>query len=214
MTQTMQFPIGGVAGQVYDMTFHLRGVVEAYLYNGGTRDSGTTMQTQTTAGNDLFHRGGMQLATGQSGYDYNTMQLEVTPAVSGQENKYFLNSIPITPLDPSAFHLTFIIDYTKTIKVTGGGMVTFSSFDSNCRLIMNCETSASNQCANHWTVPGVAGAMPPPPPPSCSPTRTARACSGSGCTSTSPTSFRQREPDPRRAAQAGRSRAKRESAAT
>ena len=30
VTQTMQFPIGGVAGQVYDMTFHLRGVVEGY----------------------------------------------------------------------------------------------------------------------------------------------------------------------------------------
>ena len=162
VTQSMQFPIGGVAGQVYDMTFHLRGVVEGYLYNGGTRDNGTTMQMQTTAGNDLFHRGGMQLAMGASGYDYNTMQLEVTPAISGQDNKYFLNSIPITPLDPSAYHLTFIIDYTKTIKVTGGGMVTFSSFDSNCRLIMDCETSASNQCANHWTVPDVVGAMPPP----------------------------------------------------
>ncbi len=57
------------------------------------------MQMQTTTGNDLFHRGGMQLAMGASGYDYNTMQLEVTPAVTGQENKYFLNSIPITPLD-------------------------------------------------------------------------------------------------------------------
>ena len=163
VTKTMQFPIGGMPGVVYDMTFHLRGVVEGYLYDGGTRDSGAMPQMQTTAGNDLFHQDGMPLAMGASGYDYNTMQLEVTPAISGQDNKYFLNSIPITPLDPSAYHLTFIIDYTKTIKVTGGGMMTFTSFDSNCRLIMNCATSSTNMCADHWTVPGVAGAMPPPP---------------------------------------------------
>src|SRR5262245_62954712 len=56
VTQTMQFPIGGVAGQVYDLTFHIQGVVEPYQYNGGTRDKGTTPQVQDAAGNDLFHR--------------------------------------------------------------------------------------------------------------------------------------------------------------
>jgi hypothetical protein len=162
VTQTMQFPIGGMPGQVYDMTFHVRGVVEGYRYDGGTRDNGTTMQMQTTTGNDLFHRGGMQLATGASGSDYNTMQLDVTPAVTGETNRYFLNSIPVPLTDASAAHLTFIIDYEKTIKITGGGMLTFSSFDSNCRLVMNCATSSTNQCADHWTVPGVAGAMPAP----------------------------------------------------
>jgi hypothetical protein len=163
VTQTTQFAIGGVTGQVYDMTFHVRGVVEAYNYNGGTRDQGTTLQMQVETGNDLFHRGGMQLASGASGYDYNTMQLDVAPAVSGEPNRYFFNSVPVPLTDPSAAHLTFVIDYTKTIKITGGGMLTFSSFDSNCRLVMNCEKSSTNMCANHWTVPGVASAMPAPP---------------------------------------------------
>jgi hypothetical protein len=88
VTQTMQFAIGGVTGQVYDMTFHVRGVVEGYRYDGGTRDQGTTMQMQVEAGNDLFHRGGMQLATGASGSDYNTMQLDVAPALAGGAKRY------------------------------------------------------------------------------------------------------------------------------
>jgi hypothetical protein len=164
VTQTLPpIQLGGVTGQVYDMTFHVRGVVEGYLYDGGTRDQGAMLPMKTMEGNDFFQRGGMPLAMGASGYDYNTFQLDVAPPVAGEPNRYFFNSIPITPLDATLIHLTFIIDYEKTIKITGGGTLTFSSFDSNCRLIMNCETSTSNQCANHWTVPGVAGAMPPPP---------------------------------------------------
>jgi hypothetical protein len=163
VTVTKQFPIGGTPGTVYDVTFHAYGVVEGYRYDGGTRDQGTTLQMQVAEGNDLFHRGGMQLVSGSSGYDYNTMQLDVFPEVTGEANRYFFNSIPVPPGDPSASHLTFIIDYMKTIKITGGGMLTFSSFDSNCRLVMNCEKSSTNMCMMHWTVPGVASAMPPPP---------------------------------------------------
>src|SRR5450432_1121954 len=59
-------------------------------------------------------------------------------------------------------HLTFKIDYTKTIKVTGGGMVTLKSFDSNCALVMNCATSSQNQCAAHSSV-DLTGATPPAP---------------------------------------------------
>jgi hypothetical protein len=121
------------------------------------------MQMPTTTGNDLFHQGGMPLAMGQSGYDYNTMQLDVEPTNTNAPARYFLNSIPVPTTDPSAAHLTFVIDYEKTIKITGGGMLTYTSFDSNCRLVMNCETSSTNMCASHWTVPGVAGAMPAPP---------------------------------------------------
>jgi hypothetical protein len=163
VTKMSTFQIGGTPGTVYNMTFHVRGVVEGYRYSGGTRDSGTTLQMQTTAGNDLFHRGGMQQATGASGSDYNTMQLDVTPAVSGESNRYFFNSIPVPPSDASASHLTFIIDFTKTIKITGGGTLTFASFDSNCRLVMNCETSSTNMCMRHWSVPSVSSTMPAPP---------------------------------------------------
>ena len=163
VTKMSTFQVGGTPGTVYNMTFRVRGVVEGYRYNGGTRDSGTTLQMQTTAGNDLFHRGGMQQATGASGSDYNTMQLDVTPAVTGEPNRYFFNSIPVPPGDASASHLTFIIDFTKTIKITGGGTLTFASFDSNCRLVMNCETSSTNMCMRHWSVASVSSAMPAPP---------------------------------------------------
>jgi hypothetical protein len=159
VTKTTDYKVGGQPGTVYDLTFRVRGVVEGYQYQGGTRDQGTASQTTNS---DFFYQGGAALADGARGADYNTYQLTVTPPVAGAPNKYFLNSIPVNPRDPSAVHLTFVIDYTKTIKISGGGTITFSTYDSNCRTVMNCEKSANNNCANHWTVP-LTGAMPPPP---------------------------------------------------
>jgi hypothetical protein len=159
VTHTTEYKVGGQPGTVYNMTFRVRGVVEGYQYQGGMRDQGTASQATNP---DFFYQGGDALAAGARGSDYNTYQLTVTPPVAGAPNKYFLNSIPVNPRDPGAVHLTFVIDYTKTIKISGGGTITFSTYDSNCRTVMNCEKSANNNCANHWTVP-LTGAMPPPP---------------------------------------------------
>src|SRR4051812_1503898 len=159
VTHTTVYRVGGQAGTVYNMTFRVRGVVEGYQYQGGTRDQGTTSQATNP---DLFYQGGQGLPAGGRGSDYNTYQLTVAPPVAGAPNTYFLNSIPVNPRDPGAVHLTFVADFTKTIKISGGGTITFSTFDSNCRTVMNCEKSANNNCANHWTVP-LTGATPAPP---------------------------------------------------
>jgi hypothetical protein len=159
VTHTTVYRVGGQAGAVYNMTFRVRGVVEGYQYQGGTRDQGTTSQATNP---DLFYQGGQGLPAGGRGSDYNTYQLTVAPPVAGAPNTYFLNSIPVNPRDPGAVHLTFVADFTKTIKISGGGTITFSTFDSNCRTVMNCEKSANNNCANHWTVP-LTGATPAPP---------------------------------------------------
>jgi hypothetical protein len=168
-TATKSWMIGGTAGTVYNVTFRVRGVVEVTYYLNTMRDADVAnggMNTSITKSADLFARGGTpQTSSGQS-YDYNTYELDVTPPVAGAENTYFLNSVDMNENPHSGgsttTHLTFKIDYTKTIKVTGGGMVTLKSYDSNCALVMNCATSTSNQCATHWTV-DLSGAMPPAP---------------------------------------------------
>lgn len=153
------FPIGGMANTIYEVTFRVRGVVEGYLYQGGTRDQGMASPTSNP---DFFHRGGQLLAEGVDGATYNSYQLDVAPTVPGMPATYYLNSIPLSPVDPSVEHLTFPIDYTKTIRVRGGGSVTFRSADNDCRMIMNCGPTKTTMCAAPRTV-SLAGASPAPP---------------------------------------------------
>jgi hypothetical protein len=153
------FSLGGMANTVYDLTFRVRGVVEGYLYQGGTRDQGTVSPTSSP---DFFHRGGQLQPMGPGAATYNSYQLDVSPAISGSPSTYFLNSLPITPVDPSVVGLTFPIDYTKTIRVPGGGAITFRTADNDCRMIMNCGPTMEGMCAAPRTV-SLDGASPAPP---------------------------------------------------
>ncbi len=156
--------IAGTAGTVYNVTFRVRGVVETTSYVGGTRDAGNA---SINANKDLFQVGGAIQQQGGPSYDYNTYQVDVTPPVAGATaNTYFLNSVT-TSENPHASgspttHLTFPIDYTKTIKVTGGGKVTLTVFDSNCTLVQNCGPTSGNQCSAPRSV-ALTGANPAPP---------------------------------------------------
>jgi hypothetical protein len=172
-TITNTWTIGGTTGTIYNVTFHVRGIVEAQAYGypgSGMRDAGNaSISTCASATCDLFQRGGTPMASGGVSYDYNNYELDVTPAVPASVsmyNTYFLNSV-ITSENPHASsgitsHLTFAIDYTKTIAVTGGGMLTLKVFDSNCALVQNCGPTSGNTCANPRTL-SLAGSTPMAP---------------------------------------------------
>jgi hypothetical protein len=160
-TKTKEWTIGGTSGVVYDVTFNVRGIVETYYYPGATRDGGSIKTNP-----DLFASGGAPQDSSGSNYDYNTYQLVVTPPVTGAPNIYFLNSVTMAE-NPHASgspttHLTFPINYTKTIKVTGGGKVTFTTFDSNCTFLQNCGPTQGSTCQAPRTVSldGVSPAAP------------------------------------------------------
>lgn len=155
--------IGGTAGTVYAVTVHVRGVVEVNSYHGGTRDQG---DTSILKNGDLFQQGGTPQVNGDPSYDYNTYELDVTPKVDGAANTYFLNSVtdaenPHANSSPTT-HLTFPIDYTKTIKVQGGGTVKLTVTDSNCTEVQNCGPTSGNTCASPRSV-SLAGSMPAAP---------------------------------------------------
>jgi hypothetical protein len=161
VTKTTSWNIGGTQGQVYNVTFNVRGIVEPYAYQGGMRDGGSI-----TNNLDLFQVGGMAQSSGGANYDYNTYEVDVNPPVAGKANVYFLNSVmvsegPHANNSPTG-HLTFPINYTKTIAVTGGGTVTLKVFDSNCTLVQNCGPTTGNTCAAPRTVP-LSGVMPAAP---------------------------------------------------
>ena len=160
-TKTTMWTMAGTASTVYSVTFNVRGIVEAYSYVGGTRDGGSI-----TTNLDLFQRGGMAQSAGGSNYDYNTYEMDVSPPVTGEANVYFLNSVsaaegPHASNSPTQ-HLTFPINYTKTIKVMGNSVITLKVFDSNCTLVQNCGPTMGNTCAAPRTV-SLSGVTPAAP---------------------------------------------------
>ena len=164
VTHTMTYPIKGTTGAIYSVTFNVRGIVEAYAYVGGTRAAGTASVSQRATNGGLFCSGGTQEPSG-SGNDYNTYELDVSPAVAGETNVYYLNSV-ISSENPhtssATQHLTFDINYNATIKVTGGGTLTFKTYDSNCKEVQNCGPTQGNQCQAPRTV-SLAGVTPAAP---------------------------------------------------
>jgi len=127
-------------------------------------DMAENVSDSVAKGTSLFCSGGTQQPTTNGG-DYNTYELDVAPPVTGETNVYYLNSV-ISSENPHTSnvtqHLTFPIDYSATIKVTGGGMVTFKSYDSNCALVQNCGPTQGNMCQAPRTI-SLAGAMPAAP---------------------------------------------------
>jgi hypothetical protein len=111
---------GGTAGTVYQVTIHVRGIVEPKHYTGGVKDTA----------HEGFYTGG---APSQSG-NYNVYLLKI----SGQQGQsYFLNA-----LNQQEAHFSYPIDYTVTIPIEGGADMWFLSDDSNCSAIKNCDTSS------------------------------------------------------------------------
>lgn len=135
LVQTESFTLGGTAGVKYNMSFTVNGVVEAKYYTGGTRDAGTGVvaDAQGTAGTDTFYRGGSPVAVEH----YNIYKLIVRNPDKSELAHYYLNSFPQTS---TAYenHQTFLIHYSKTIPVPGGGSVDLYVSDSNCHAVDNC----------------------------------------------------------------------------
>lgn len=164
-TTTNMWKINGTTGTIYDVTFRVRGVVEVIDYKEGMRDSGNTSIVNNK---DLFYRGGRGLNSSESGYDYNQYKLTVAPASPSDTAKgvYFLNSVDASQspkVSKVTEHLTFPVDYTKTIEVPGGSTVTMTVFDSNCRLVQNCGTTAGNNMCSAPVVANLSPADPPAP---------------------------------------------------
>lgn len=126
--------MGGAPGTFYDVTLHVRGIVEANVYTGGTSDM------------NGFYVGGN--VGGQGGPQYSQYSLEV----SSPATVYHLNQ-----LDPGAqqdkyknadgsvvHHFGFVIDYHETIKVEGGATVSLFGRDNDCLMGRNCEPPAND----------------------------------------------------------------------
>jgi hypothetical protein len=152
-TYTQAFQIGGQTGTFYNVSFAVAGITEAKLYSGGMRRAGTTPLARDNAGGDAWYQGGTVPNS-----TYNSYELHVTPAVTGAPNDYYLNAAATSSEED---HLGFVLNYNATIKVPAGGTITFRTYDSNCRQIMNCGNFTAS-CPMPRTLPTTSWAPPPP----------------------------------------------------
>lgn len=104
---------GGKAGTTYDVTLHVRGVVEPKNFTGGE------------VRHEHFQVGGEAVKN-----DYNFYSLRV----SDPEATYTFNRHA-----EKVGHYTFPIDYRVTIPIRAGAVVTMGAYDSNDVAIANHE---------------------------------------------------------------------------
>jgi len=145
------FPVGGEVGKTYTVTIHVYGIAEPKNYgtNGVMRDAGTGRPgNQDTGANPT------SWATAPAGHtfnvdDYNQYEIRTCKnrtcaygSATDETAVYYLNA------DTMQGHWTYVMNYTKQIKVTGGGAVRVRNYDDNCRMIKNCgpNGTAANQC--------------------------------------------------------------------
>lgn len=102
---------GGKAGTLYQVTVHVRGVVEPKNFTGGTVQF------------EHFQTGGTPVQN-----DYNIYSLRV----SDPQATYTFNRN-----EAKVGHYTFPIDYQVTIPIRGGATVTMGAYDSNDVAIAN-----------------------------------------------------------------------------
>jgi hypothetical protein len=144
----------GDAGKTYTINFEVRGVAGTRCYTGGKAAS--TATPSTTGANNTWYVGGKQA----NDSIWNTYELHVSPAVSGEANVYFLNAFPSNP-DWCQKEATYQIGYTASFKVQGGGTMTFTIHDSNCQAQQNCGSNeGASTCDSPRTSIDLAGMTP------------------------------------------------------
>ncbi len=130
ITSRETFPIGGIKGHRYKVTFIFNAIASAKEYDGGSRDYQgpallTDHQIQST-----FHRDGEPHPS-----NYSSWRLAVFDADGKEARHYFMNSFEAGFGFES--HRTFPITYNRSIVVIGGGTIVFSVHEPNCHAIVN-----------------------------------------------------------------------------
>lgn len=127
------FQMTGDNANVYDVTIHLHGILEAKAYSGGMRRTSGALDVNSS--NDGWHVGGNSTDT-----SYNAYYLTVSPGVNGDSDTYYLNSGE----GGDERHQSYEFEYDATFPAPGGAIITLTALDNNCRMITNC--GAQSNC--------------------------------------------------------------------
>jgi hypothetical protein len=148
-----KFPVGGVAGQHYKVTFSFNAVTEAKKYDGGKRDVTGVAADVESGISDTFYRDGNSPAS-----NYNVIKMTVFDDKNMPVRHFYMNSFPDTSYES---HRTFLASYKKVIVIVGGGHVEHLVQDSNCHAIDNCGAGnvSDTECNGARSLPGGDNAL-------------------------------------------------------
>jgi hypothetical protein len=127
--------VKGTTGQQYTVNFNVRGVAGTRCYTGGT-PGGTPLPAATpnpSGPNSTWYIGGTQF----NDSIWNTMEIHVAPAVPNAANVYYANYFPNTS-NWCQKEASYEVRYSASFPVLGGGNLTFTIHDTNCRTLANC----------------------------------------------------------------------------
>ena len=148
------FPVGGVPGQHYKVTFTFNAIAAAKVYQDGTRDQGNALPVDfQSVISDTFYRDGSPVVSNAEPW-----KLTVFDENGAEARHFYMNSFPPTSLNPNFFgesDRTYLLSYTKSIVVIGGGKVSYLIADSNCQVNDNCGPGQvqNNDCRAPRNIP-------------------------------------------------------------
>lgn len=150
------YPVGGVEGQKYKVTFHFYGVVEP-------RDYGPDVMREASNRPGNQDSGAMPTpwAVAKAGHkyspaDYDTYELRIDDQNDQEVAAYYLNA------DTMQGHWTYALNFSKQIEVIGGGRVRARIYDQNCKGIKNCGNPGTYPCESKARTIDVSKAEPKP----------------------------------------------------
>jgi hypothetical protein len=128
--------VGGDSTKKYTVNIEVRGVIGTRCYQGGTAAS--TAAIKDNDYNNWWYAGGTPYnATGW----WNTYELHVSPSTGdASKDVYYFNNSSNTPSDGGDCEreASYLVGYTASFKVMGGGSMLFRIHDNNCKAIQNC----------------------------------------------------------------------------
>jgi hypothetical protein len=157
------FTVKGTAGQLYTVNIEVRGVVGTRCYQGGTRPSTDSATIQDSGYNAWWYAGGTPYNATSL---WNTYELHVSPS-TGDPSKdvYYFNSASstLTGGGDCEREASYLVKYTASFKVMGGGSLLFRVHDNNCKAQQNCgpNTDPNSSCAARTV--DLSGMTPQPP---------------------------------------------------
>ena len=146
----------GTAGTAYTINFEVRGVVGTRCYTGGTIAS--TAVPSATAPNNAWYVGGRQY----NDSIWNTYEIGVNPAVTGQANKFFANAFGTDSVNTSwcQKEATYEVRYTAKLPVMGNSVLTMTIHDTNCQAQQNCGGNDTSTVCNQMRTVSLSDLSP------------------------------------------------------
>ncbi len=153
--------VKGTSGQKYTVNIEVRGVVGTRCYQGGKAAS--TAAISDTGYNNWWYAGGSPYNS--TGW-WNTYELHVSPSTGdASKDVYYFNNSSNTATSGGDCEreASYLVKYTASFKVVGGGSLLFRVHDNNCKAMMNCgtDTVSSDPCAPRTV--DLSGMVPQPP---------------------------------------------------